>query len=109
MIAENSSTSAYIHVKEQNIHNHLHKKSLTIPKGKAESVYRRRTDNTTAKRKKDKWTKKDIQYTTQKTKDWATRTPLETVSELSRMASSFYNTRATRSATLVRYIVTATV
>ena len=51
MIAENSSTSAYIHVKEQNIHNHLHKKSLTIPKGKAESVNRRRTDNTTAKRK----------------------------------------------------------
>ena len=30
------------------------KKSLKIPKGQLESVYRRRTDNTMAKRKKDK-------------------------------------------------------
>jgi hypothetical protein len=28
-----------------------HKKSLKIPKGKSESIYRRRTDNTMAKRK----------------------------------------------------------
>jgi hypothetical protein len=31
-----------------------YKKSLKIPKGRSESVNRRRTDNTMAKRKKDK-------------------------------------------------------
>jgi hypothetical protein len=31
-----------------------YKKSLTIPKGQSESVYRRRTDNTMAKRKRAK-------------------------------------------------------
>jgi len=34
----------------------LHKKSLKILKGLSESVYRRRTDNTMATRKKYKWT-----------------------------------------------------
>jgi hypothetical protein len=31
------------------------KKSLKIPKGQSETVYRRRTDNTMAKRKSTKW------------------------------------------------------
>jgi len=43
------------------------KKSLNIPNGQSESVSRR-TDNTMAKRKKDKRTKKhDLQNITQKT------------------------------------------
>ena len=37
------------------------KKSLKIPKGKSESVYRRRTDNTMAKRNKYKETNNDLQ------------------------------------------------
>jgi hypothetical protein len=37
------------------------KKSLKIPKGQSESVYRRRTDNTMAKRKKYKRTNNDLQ------------------------------------------------
>ena len=37
------------------------KKSLKIPKGKSESVYQRRTDNTMAKRKKYKRTNNDLQ------------------------------------------------
>jgi len=44
-------------------------KSLKIPKGQSESVYRRRTDNTMAKRKSTKHT--------YKTKDRVTRTPLK--------------------------------
>ena len=36
-------------------------KSLKIPKGKSESVNRRRTDNTVAKKKKDKRTNGDLQ------------------------------------------------
>jgi hypothetical protein len=54
------------------------KKSLTIPKGLSESVNRRRTDNAMAKRKS---TNNDLQKTTQKTKDRATRTPLKTWSD----------------------------
>ena len=50
------------------------KKSLKIPKGLSESVNRRRTDITMAKRKRTKHT--------HKTKDWATRTPLKTRGEL---------------------------
>jgi hypothetical protein len=46
--------------------------SLKIPKGQSESVYRRRTDNTIAKRKSKKKT----------TKDLVTRTPLKTGGEL---------------------------
>jgi hypothetical protein len=38
-----------------------YKKSLKIPKGQSESVYRRRTNNTMAKRKKDKRTNNDQQ------------------------------------------------
>jgi hypothetical protein len=37
------------------------KKSLKIPKGQSETVYRRRTDNTMAKRKKYKGTNNDLQ------------------------------------------------
>jgi hypothetical protein len=53
-------------------------KSLKIPKEKSESVYRRRTDNTMAKRKSTKGRNKDSNYqqtTTQKTKEWATHIP----------------------------------
>ena len=52
------------------------KKSLKIPKGKSESVYRRRTDNTMPKRKgtKDKQRFTKHKY---KTKDRVTRTPLK--------------------------------
>ena len=42
-----------------------------IAKGQSEGVSRRKTDNTMAKRKKD------LQSTTQKTKDRAPRTPLK--------------------------------
>jgi hypothetical protein len=38
----------------------IDKKSLKIPKGQSESVYRRRTDNTMAKRKKYKRTNNDL-------------------------------------------------
>ena len=37
-------------------------KSLKIPKGQSESVYRRRTNNTMAKRKKYKRTNNDLTY-----------------------------------------------
>ena len=54
-----------------------HKKSLKIPKGQSESVYRRRADNTMAKRKgtkgqekfkdtRSRKSEKDIQYNGQK-------------------------------------------
>jgi hypothetical protein len=55
-------------------------KTLTKPKGQSESVYRRRTDNTMAKRKKHKRTNNDLQRSTKhthKTKDRVTRTPLK--------------------------------
>ena len=57
---------------------HLHitityKKSLKIPKGQSEIVYRRRTDNKMATRKSTKG-----QTTIDKTKDRVTRTPLKT-------------------------------
>ena len=52
------------------------KKSLKIPKGQSESVYRRRTENTMAKRKSTKG------KTTYKTKERVTRTPLKTGGEL---------------------------
>ena len=38
-----------------------HKKSLKIPKGQSESIYRRRTDNTMTKRKSTKGQKNDLQ------------------------------------------------
>ena len=39
----------------------MSKKSMKIPKGQSETVYRRRTDNTMAKRKKYKRTNNDRQ------------------------------------------------
>jgi len=45
---------------------------MKIPKGQSEAVNRRRTDYTIAKRKR---TNKDLQNTTQKINDVATRTP----------------------------------
>ena len=59
----------------------LLKKSLKIPKAQSESVYRRRTDNTTAKGKSTKG-EKTISKHTHKTKHRVTRTPLKTGCEL---------------------------
>ena len=47
--------------------------------GHSETVNRRSTDNTMVKRKK---TNNDLKNTTHKTKDRATRTPLETIDDL---------------------------
>jgi hypothetical protein len=51
--------------------------SLKIPKGKSEYLYRRRTDNTMAKRKKVQKDKQRSTKHTHNTKDRVTRTPLE--------------------------------
>jgi hypothetical protein len=48
---------------------------LKIPKWQSEAVNRRRTDNTMAERKRTN--NNNIQNTTQKAKDQATRTPLK--------------------------------
>ena len=58
----------------------INKKSLKIATGQSESVYRRRTDNTMAKRKSTKGNN-DLQNT-HTTKDRVTRTPLKTGGEL---------------------------
>ena len=58
---------------------HILKKSLKIPKAQSESVYRRRTDKTMAKRKKDKQRSTKHTY---KTKNRVTRTPVKTGGEL---------------------------
>ena len=50
-------------------------KSAKIPKGQSESVYRRRTENTMAKRKSTKG-KTTIYKHAYKAKDRVTRTPL---------------------------------
>jgi len=75
------------------------KKSLKIPKGQSESVYRRRTANTMAKRKSTKG--QTTIYKTYKTKNQVTRTPLKTGGELrwSRRVSS--STSGTRRVILV--------
>jgi hypothetical protein len=52
-----------------------------VPKGKSEAV-NRRTENTIAKKKKNKRTNNDLQNTTLKTKDWAKQTPLKTEDDL---------------------------
>jgi hypothetical protein len=59
----------------------FYKKSLKTPKGQPESVYRRRTDNTMARRKSTKG-QTTIYKTTHKTKDQVTRTSLKTRGEL---------------------------
>jgi hypothetical protein len=57
------------------------KKSLKIPKGQSECVYRSRADNTMAKRKKVQKDKQRSTKHTYKTKDRVTRTPLKTGGE----------------------------
>ena len=58
-------------------YNYISKKGcLKIQKGKSETVYRKVQNN--GQTKKDKRAKNDLQNTTQKTKDGATRTPLKT-------------------------------
>jgi hypothetical protein len=74
---------------------------LKIPKGQSESVYRRRTDNTVAKRKSTK-----VQRSTKhtyKTKDRVTRTLLKTGDELrySGRVNSSCSTSDTRRVNLV--------
>ena len=54
------------------------KKSLKIPKGQSESVYRRRRGNTMTRRKKVQKDKQRSTKHTYKTKDRVTRTPLKT-------------------------------
>jgi hypothetical protein len=56
------------------MHFNSRKKGSKIPKKLSESVNRRRTDNTMAKRQR---ANNDLQNTTQKTKDRATRTSLK--------------------------------
>ena len=66
------------------LHNYLIyycKKSLKISKGQLESVYRRRADNTMAKRKSTKDKQRSTKHT-YKTKDRVTRTPLKTAGKL---------------------------
>ena len=78
------------------------KKSLKIPKGQSETVYRRRIDNTMAKRKRTKG-QTTIKKHTYKTKDGVTRTPLKTEAELGcpgRISSSC-STSGTRRVNLV--------
>ena len=74
--------------------NKLNKKSLKIPKGQSETVYRSRTDNTMAKRKSTKNDRQNIY----KTKDPVTRTPLKIGGELgcSGSVSSACSTSGTR-------------
>jgi hypothetical protein len=57
------------------------KKSLKIPKGQSESVYRRRTDNTMGEKKVQKDKQRSTKHT-YKTKDLVTRTPRKTGCEL---------------------------
>jgi len=75
----------------------LDKKSLKIPKGQWESVYRRRTDNAMAKRKVQKDKQRSTKHTYQ-TKDRVTRIPLKTGGELrcSGRVSSSCSTNGTR-------------
>ena len=78
------------------------KKSLKIPKWQLDSVYRRKTDNTMAKRKSTKG-QTTIYKTYNKTKDRVTRTPLKSRGELwcSGRVSSSCSTSGTRRINLV--------
>jgi hypothetical protein len=60
---------------------HILKKSLKIPKGQSESLFRRRTDNTMAKRKVQKDKQRSTKHT-YKTKDRVTRTLVKIGGEL---------------------------
>jgi hypothetical protein len=81
---------------------HILKKSLKIPKGQSESEYRRRTDNTMAKKKVQKDKQRSIKHT-YKTKDRVTRTPVKTGGELrcSGRVGSSCSTSGTRHVNLV--------
>jgi hypothetical protein len=81
---------------------HILKKSLKIPKGQSESVYRRRTDNTMVKRKVQKDKQRSTKHT-YKTKDRVTRTPVKTEAEFrcSGRVSSSCSTSDTRRVNLV--------
>ena len=81
---------------------HILKKSWKIPKGQSEFVYRRRTDNTMAKRKVQKDKQRSTKHT-YKTKDPVTRTPVKTGGELmcSGRVSSSCSTSVTRRVNLV--------
>jgi hypothetical protein len=81
---------------------HILKKSLKIPKGQSESEYRRRTDNTMAKKKVQKDKQRSIKHT-YKTKDRVTRTPVKTGGELrcSGRVGSSCSTSGTRRVNLV--------
>ena len=76
------------------------KKSLRIPKVQSESVYRRRTDNTTANRKSTKWLRSTKH--THKTIDRVTRTPLKTVGELG--CHGTVSSSCSTSGTRLRYV-----
>ena len=80
----------------------LFKKSLKIPKGQSETVYRRRIDNTMAKKKVQKDKQRSTKHT-YKTKDRVTWTPLKTGGELrfSGRVSSSCSTSGTRRVNLV--------
>ena len=78
------------------------KKSLMISKRLSESVYRRRTDTTMAK-----YTNNDLQNSTWKTKDRATRTLLKTGDEL--MCSGRTRSSCSSSATCRVTLVTMSV
>ena len=65
-----------IRISKKNIQHNGQK----IPKGQSESVYRRRTDNTTANRKSTKWQRSTKH--THKTIDRVARAPLKTLGEL---------------------------
>jgi hypothetical protein len=79
---------------------------LKIPKGQSESVYRRRTDNTMAKRKVQKDKQQSTKHT-YKTKDRVTRTPLRPGDDLrcSGRVSSSCSTSDTRDVNLVTNLV----
>jgi len=85
------------------------KKSLKIPKGQSETVYRRRTDNTMATRKSTKG-QITIYNHTYKIKDRLTRTPLKTGGELrwSGRVSSSCSTSGTRHFNLVMKVFSET-
>ena len=80
----------------------LPKKSLQIPKGSSESVYRRQTDNKMAKWKVQRDKQRSTKHT-HKTKDRVTRTPLKTRGELmcSGSVSRSCSTSGTRCVNLV--------
>jgi len=89
----NSYSTRHIHLSQL----FRYKKSLKIPKGQSESVYRRRTDNTMAQKKVQNDKQRSTKHT-YKTKDRVTWTPLKNGGELrcSGRVSSSCSTSDTR-------------